>query len=195
MFCDLVGSTALSTQLDPEELRTVVRTYQAICAEAVERYEGYIAQYLGDGVLVYFGYPMAHEDDAQRAVRAGLELVRGLQQYNRHQQALGGPSVGSVLQVRIGIHTGLVVIGEIGEAEIQTLGAGRNTQHCARVQAWLLPIPLSLVPDLSASGECFACRSLGIRAQGIPLTPKFFGLKQTNIRQHASGKRKKVAPW
>ncbi|MBI3756567.1 MAG: zinc ribbon domain-containing protein [Deltaproteobacteria bacterium] len=79
MFIDLVGSTALSTQLDPEELREVVRAYQQTCAEAIQRYDGYIAQYLGDGVLVYFGYPVAHEDDAARAVRAGLEIISALQ--------------------------------------------------------------------------------------------------------------------
>ena len=72
MFCDLVGSTALSEQLDPEEYREVVRAYQAACATVISRYEGHIAQHLGDGLLVYFGYPAAHEDDAQRAVRDGV---------------------------------------------------------------------------------------------------------------------------
>ena len=73
MFCDLVGSTALSAQLDPEELREVVRAYQQTSAEVMRRFEGHLAKYLGDGLLVYFGYPVAHEDDAQRAVRAGIE--------------------------------------------------------------------------------------------------------------------------
>ena len=82
MFCDLVDSTALATQLDPEELREVVRAYQAACAKVIARYEGHIAQYLGDGLLVYFGYPLAHEDDAQRAVRAGLGMVEALGQLN-----------------------------------------------------------------------------------------------------------------
>ena len=77
MFCDLVGSTALSEHLDPEELREVVRAYQETCTEVIRRYDGHIAQHLGDGLLVYFGYPMAHEDDATRAVRAGLEIVKG----------------------------------------------------------------------------------------------------------------------
>lgn len=79
MFCDLVGSTALSAQLDPEELREVVRSYQQISAAIIERYGGHIAQYLGDRLLVYFGYPVAHEDDAARAVRSGLEIVSALQ--------------------------------------------------------------------------------------------------------------------
>ena len=75
MFCDLVGSTALSAQLDPEELREVVRGYQETCTEVIQRYDGHIAQHLGDGLLVYFGYPLAHEDDAARAVRTGLEII------------------------------------------------------------------------------------------------------------------------
>src|SRR3954471_3245884 len=79
MFCDVVGSTALSEQLDPEELREVIRAYQEICAGVIGRFEGHIAQYLGAGLLVYFGYPLAHEDDAQRAVQAGLEIVAALQ--------------------------------------------------------------------------------------------------------------------
>src|SRR5581483_9007333 len=78
MFCDLAGSTALSSQLDPEELRFVVQQYQEVCAKVIERYEGYIAQYLGDGVLAYFGYPTAHEDDARRAVLAGLDIIQSL---------------------------------------------------------------------------------------------------------------------
>jgi class 3 adenylate cyclase len=79
MFCDLVGSTALSTQLDPEDLREIIRRYQQTCAEVIRRYEGYVAQYLGDGLLVYLGYPAAHEDDAVRAVRAGLEIIEAFQ--------------------------------------------------------------------------------------------------------------------
>jgi class 3 adenylate cyclase len=75
LFCDLVDSTTLASQLDPEELREVVRAYQHTCAKVIQRFDGHIAQYLGDGLLVYFGYPLAHEDDAQRAVRAGLGMV------------------------------------------------------------------------------------------------------------------------
>ena len=78
MFCDLMESAALATRLDPEDLREVVRAYQAACAEVIQHFEGYIAQYLGDGLLVYFGYPQAHEDDAQRAVRTGLGLIEVL---------------------------------------------------------------------------------------------------------------------
>src|SRR5437899_658921 len=110
MFCDLVGSTALSAQLDPEELREVVRDYQKGCAAVIRRFEGHIAQYLGDGLLVYFGYPLAHEDDAQRAVRAGLGMVEALDQLNTRLAQERGVR----LAVRLGIHTGLVVVGEVG---------------------------------------------------------------------------------
>src|SRR4029079_4954141 len=104
LFCDLVGSTALSAQLDPEELREVVQQYQETCTAVIRRYDGYVAQHLGDGLLVYFGYPVAHEDEAARAVSTGLEIIEAIKgQGGRHS-----------LQVRIGVHTGVVVIGEIG---------------------------------------------------------------------------------
>src|SRR6202007_2071378 len=99
MFCDLVGSTALSARMDPEDLRDVISVYQKCVAETVQRFGGFVAKYMGDGVLIYFGYPQAHEDDAERAVRAGLELVT----------AVGGLKTHVTLQTRVGIATGLVV--------------------------------------------------------------------------------------
>ena len=105
MFCDLVGFTALSEQIDPEDLHEVMRTYLDVCSKVVSRFEGHIAKYLGDGILVYFGYPLAHEDDVQRAVRAGLEIVGAIHELPQQNTRLQIP-----LQVRIGIHTGLVVI-------------------------------------------------------------------------------------
>jgi class 3 adenylate cyclase len=110
LFCDLVDSTVLATQRDPEELREVVRAYQDTCARVIARYDGYIAQYLGDGLLVYFGYPLAHEDDAQRAVRVGLGIVEALGQLNTRLHQAWGVHVA----VRLGIHTGVVVVGEVG---------------------------------------------------------------------------------
>jgi class 3 adenylate cyclase len=110
LFCDLVDSTVLASQLDPEDLRVVMRAYQEVCAKVVARFEGHIAQYLGDGLLVYFGYPLAHEDDAQRAVRTGLGMVEAMGQLNIRL----GQERGVRLAVRLGIHTGLVVIGEMG---------------------------------------------------------------------------------
>ena len=127
MFCDLVGSTALSAQLDPEELQAVVRTYQEVSAQVIERYEGYIAQYLGDGLLVYFGYPAAHEDDAARAIHAGLEIVSAL-----HQARSQFPQP---VQVRIGIHAGPVVMGQMGGgSRHEQLALGETPNIAARVQ-------------------------------------------------------------
>ncbi len=114
MFCDLVGSTALSGQLDPEELQGVLRAYQEVCAGVISRFDGHIAQYLGDGLLVYFGYPTAHEDDGQRAVRAGLGIVNEMQRLNTQIHRTAAVLQNICLQVRIGIHTGLVVVGEMG---------------------------------------------------------------------------------
>ncbi len=97
MFCDLVGSTALSARLDPEDLREVVRQYQQTCAEVIQRHEGYIAQYLGDGLLAYFGYPAAHEDDARRAVRTGLEIIVALQRFSPSPSQGEGRGEGSAV--------------------------------------------------------------------------------------------------
>src|SRR5215471_15323158 len=111
MFCDLVDSTKLSSQLDPEDYRDVVRTYQTACTEVIRRYDGHIAQLLGDGLLVYFGYPHAHEDDPHRAVRTGLGILDAMRDLPaRLKQEQDIP-----LAVRVGIHTGLVVIGEMGD--------------------------------------------------------------------------------
>src|SRR5215468_4794184 len=106
MFSDLVGWTALSARMDPEDLRELISAYQKCVAEAVHRFGGFVAQYLGDGVLVYFGYPEAHEDDAERAVRAGLELIA----------AVIALKTRAPLQTRVGIATGLVVVGDLLEA-------------------------------------------------------------------------------
>src|SRR4029434_7835399 len=136
LFCDLVDSTVLSGQLDPEELRQVVRAYQEACAKVIARFEGHIAQYLGDGLLVYFGYPLAHEDDAQRAVRAGLGIVEAMGQLH--------PSLGSErevhLAVRLGIHTGLVVVGDVGGGTRQEqLALGETPNLAARLQGIAAP--------------------------------------------------------
>ena len=117
LFCDLVDSTALASRLDPEDLREVVRAYQATCAEVIQQFGGYIAQYLGDGLLLYFGYPQAHEDDAQGAVRTGLGMVEAMKTLNMRLER----EQGIRLAVRIGIHTGLVVVGAMG-------GHGRQEQ-------------------------------------------------------------------
>jgi class 3 adenylate cyclase len=130
LFCDLVDSTTLSSQLDPEDLREVVRAYQAACAKVIDRFEGHIAQFLGDGLLVYFGYPRAHEDNAQRAVRAALGMIEALGQLNTRLRRERGVH----LAVRLGIHTGLVVVGEVGGGTRQEqLALGETPNLAARL--------------------------------------------------------------
>ena len=131
MFSDLVGSTALSARMDPEDLREVISTYQKCVAEMVRRFGGFVAKYMGDGVLVYFGYPEAHEDDAESAVRAGLELIA----------AVAGLKTRAPLQTRVGIATGLVVVGDlIGSGEAQERGiVGETPNLAARLQALAEP--------------------------------------------------------
>jgi class 3 adenylate cyclase/predicted ATPase len=136
MFCDLVDSTSLSAQLDPEDLRQVVRAYQTTCADVIQHFGGYIAQYLGDGLLVYFGYPQAHEDDAQRAVHAGLGIVAAIETHNTHLE----PHHRIRLAVRIGIHTGLVVVGEIGSGtRREQLALGETPNIAARLEGLAAP--------------------------------------------------------
>src|SRR5262245_8460937 len=122
MFSDLVGSTALSGRMDPEDFREVISSYQKCVAETVGRFGGFVAKYQGDGVLIYFGYPQAHEDDAERAVRTGLALI----------ETVGKLGTQDPLQVRIGVATGLVVVGDlIGSGEAQERGVVGETPNLA----------------------------------------------------------------
>ena len=154
LFCDLVDSTVLASQLDPEE-RKVVRGYQETCAKVIARYEGHIAQYLGDGLLVYFGYPLAHEDDAQRAVRSGLGILE------RHRPRLEQER-GVQLAVRLGIHTGLVVVGDVGGGTRQEqLALGETPNLAARLQGLAAPNTLVIsAATFQLLGGFFACQSL-----------------------------------
>src|SRR5262249_27584096 len=125
-----------STQLDPEDLREVVRAYQTACAEVIQRFDGYIAQYLGDGLLVYFGYPQAHEDDAQRAIRTGLGLIEAMRTLNHRLEQRQGLH----LAIRVGIHTGLVVVGAMGGGGRQEqLALGETPNMAARLQGLAAP--------------------------------------------------------
>jgi class 3 adenylate cyclase/predicted ATPase len=163
MFCDLVDSTALSERLDPEEYREVVRSYQGACSEVISRYDGYIAQHLGDGLLVYVGYPVAHEDDAARAVRAGLEIVAALQKQNAAMPLGVGARRAVPLQVRIGIHTGPVVVGEIGgSSKRELLALGETPNIAARLQSLAAPqtVVLSATTQRLVAG-LFVCQDLG----------------------------------
>jgi predicted ATPase/class 3 adenylate cyclase len=162
MFCDLVDSTKLSSQLDPEEYREVVRVYQKVCSEVINRFEGHVAQLLGDGLLIYFGYPQAHEDDPQRAVRTGLGILVAMGDLNsRLQQAKG-----IQLAVRVGIHTGLVVVGAMGEGGRQEqLALGETPNVAARIQGLAASdtIAISEATYRLVQGY-FQCQDLGAQA-------------------------------
>jgi class 3 adenylate cyclase/predicted ATPase len=156
MFSDLVGSTALSARMDPEDLREVISTYQKCVSETVQRFGGFVAKYMGDGVLIYFGYPQAHEDDAERAVRAGLELVA----------AISGLKTHAPLQTRVGIATGLVVVGDpIGSGASQEQAiVGETPNLAARVQGIAEPNSVVIVESTrKLVGNLFEFEDLGAR--------------------------------
>jgi class 3 adenylate cyclase len=156
MFADLVGSTALSARMDPEDLREVISAYQKCVAETVRRFGGFVAKYMGDGVLVYFGYPQAHEDDAERAVRAGLELIA----------AVAGLKTRAPLQSRVGVATGLVVVGDLigsGSAQEQAV-VGETPNLAARLQAIAEPNMVVIAESTRRLlGNLFELDDLGAR--------------------------------
>src|SRR5216684_2922923 len=154
MFSDLVGSTALSTRMDPEDLREVISAYQRCVAETVRRFGGFVARYMGDGVLIYFGYPAAHEDDAERAVRSGLALIDAV-------ATLPAPEL---LQVRIGAATGMVVVGDlVGSGEAQERGiVGETPNLAARLQGIAEPNTVVIAEATRRLlGNLFELRDLG----------------------------------
>jgi len=162
MFCDLVGSTALSTQFDPEDLRDIIAAYHHAITKIIAEADGFISRYMGDGVLVYFGYPQAHEDDAERAVRAGLGAIDAVRRLN----------IKSVeLQTRVGIATGLVVVGDlIGEGSAQEQSVvGETPNLAARLQAMAEPDTVVIAPSTRRLlGDLFEYRNLGaVELKGI----------------------------
>jgi class 3 adenylate cyclase len=162
LFCDLVGSTVLARQVDPEDYADIVRAYHAACAVVIERFEGHIGQYLGDGLLVYFGYPQAHEDDTQRAVHTALGILETLRQLNGRLQATHGVQVA----VRIGVHTGLVVVSAVGTgAHAAPLALGETPNIAARLQDLAAPdtAVLSAATHRLVHGY-FACQALGAQS-------------------------------
>jgi class 3 adenylate cyclase len=156
LFSDLVGSTALSARMDPEDLREVIAAYQKCVAETVRRFGGFVAKYLGDGVLVYFGYPEAHEDDAERAVRAGLELIA----------AVSALKTRASLQTRVGIATGLVVVGDLigsGSAQEQAI-VGETPNLAARLQSFAEPTSVVIAESTRRLlGNLFELQDLGLK--------------------------------
>src|SRR5246500_887364 len=156
MFCDLVGSTPLSARLDPEDLRGIIGAYHRCVAEIVEGFGGFVARYMGDGVLVYFGYPRAHEDDAERATRCGLALVDRVPQLNQAEE----------LHARVGIATGLVVVGgEVVEHDV----AGDTPNLAARLRAVADPDTVVVAASTRRlTGDLFEYRDLGrVELKGI----------------------------
>ena len=157
MFCDLVGSTPLATRFDPEDLREIVGAYHRCVSDTVARFAGFVAKYMGDGVLVYFGYPEAHEDDAERAVRAGLAVIEAVDK-------LAGPEK---LNVRLGLASGLVVVGDlIGAGAAQERGVvGETPNFAARLQALAAPGALVIADSTRRQiGQLFEIEDLGLRA-------------------------------
>jgi class 3 adenylate cyclase/predicted ATPase len=177
MFCDLVGSTALSAGLDPEDLREVIAAYHRAVADVVRSLDGFVAKYMGDGVLVYFGYPQAHEDDAERAVRAGLGVI----------DAVGRLDAKSVeLQARVGIAAGLVVVGDlIGEGSAQEQSVvGETPNLAARLQALAEPDAVVIAAATRRLvGDLFEVRDLGavdVKGIGVPV-PAWQVLRPSNV--------------
>jgi len=174
MFCDLVGSTALSTRMDPEDLREVIAAYQKCVTGTVQRFGGHVAQYMGDGVLVYFGYPQAHEDDAERAVCAGLQLI----------PAVYALKSDTPLQCRVGIATGLVVVGDlIGSGEAREHGiVGETPNLAARLQAIAAPNQVVIAEDTrKLLGNLFEFENLGAKdLKGIASPTRVWEVKRTS---------------
>ena len=157
MFCDLVGSTALSARLDPEDMREVIAAYQKCVSETVRRFGGFVAKYMGDGVLAYFGYPQAHEHDAEQAVRAGLAVVEAVPTL---QTAAGAP-----LHVRVGLATGIVVVGDLlGSGEAQERGVFGDTPHlAARLQVIAQPDSVVIAESTRKLWATFSRLSISAR--------------------------------
>ena len=163
LFCDLVGSTILAERLDPEELRGLLQQYQAVCARAVRHFEGHIARYFGDGLLIYFGYPVAHEDAAHRAIRAALEIVDAIEKLEtRIQQTME-----VTLDVRLSIHTGMVVAGDMSKGgELESMAVvGQMPNVAARMQEIAEPNTVVIGPTTHRLVlDSFACRDLGVQS-------------------------------
>ena len=183
MFSDLVGSTALSARMDPEDLREIISAYQKCVAETVQRFGGFVAKYMGDGVLIYFGYPQAHEDDAERAVRAGLELVA----------AVGGLKTHAPLQTRVGIATGLVVVGDLigsGASQEQAI-VGETPNLAARLQGVAEPNSVVIAESTrKLVGNLFELEDLGAQdLKGITGSVQSLGGTATRLQSRAALKR------
>jgi predicted ATPase/class 3 adenylate cyclase len=182
LFCDLVDSTVLASRLDPEDWREVVRAYQEMCAKVIARFEGHIAQCIGDGLLVYFGYPQAHEDDAQRAVRAGLDILTAMGTLNTRLEREKGVRVA----IRVGIHTGPVVAGEIGgRGPREPLALGETPNLAARLQSLAAPNSM-LIGERTRRlvGGAFDVEELGLHAlKGVSVPMRVYGIRGESVAE------------
>jgi class 3 adenylate cyclase len=189
MFSDLVGSTALSARMDPEDLREVISAYQKCVADTVQRFGGFVAKYMGDGVLVYFGYPQAHEDDAERAVRAGLGLIAAVRDLKTH----------AALQTRVGVATGLVVVGDlIGSGEAQERGiVGETPNLAARLQGVAEPNSVVIAENTrKLLGNLFDLEDLGAKdLKGIADPARaFVVLRPSSVESRFEAMRTAITP-
>ena len=193
MFCDLAGSTAISARLDPEDMREIIRTYQEACSGVVARYDGFLAKFMGDGVLAYFGFPRAHEDDAERAVRAGLDLV--------HAVASLETRAGEPLKARVGVATGIVVVGDlVGEGSSQEQAVVGDTPNLAsRLQAAAEPGDVVIADSTRRLlGDAFEVKSLGLldlKGFSAP-TPAWAVLREAeNVSRFEASRSRRMTPF
>lgn len=176
LFADIVGATAMSGRLDPETLRDVLRAYQIVCSESIDRYGGRVQQYLGDGVLAYFGYPTAHDNDAERAVLAGLALVSGVQELDRAMKARGELGI----EARVGVHTGLVVVGAMGaDHAVVDLAVGETPNLASRIQSEAGPNGVCIsAAARHLLGPRFRLRAMGSRVlKGVAVPTEIFAVE------------------
>ncbi|MDR4484850.1 MAG: adenylate/guanylate cyclase domain-containing protein [Nitrospirales bacterium] len=194
MFCDLVGSTALSERLDPEDLREVIGAYQETCDHVIHRFEGTIMQYQGDGILVYFGHPIAHEDDARRGVLAALGILDELPKLNTCLQQLCDVE----LSLRVGIHTGLVVVGEMGRSGwLQTVALGETLNVASRIQSLTDPNTIVISEaTLNLVKGFFNTQALGEHTiKGISQPVKLWRvLKKSGVESRFEASGSRLAP-
>jgi class 3 adenylate cyclase len=193
MFCDLVGFTELAGRRDAEDLREIVRAYHEVCADVVARFEGHVAQYLGDGMLVYFGYPRAHEDDAPRAVHAGLGIVEAVRTLNVSLRARDVS-----LAVRVGLHTGTVVVGDVGaRGRSEQLAQGEAPNLASRIQSLARPdsVVISDATHRLIEG-LFGCRDLGLHElRGVSTPVRLHEvLGESSARHHLEAASARLTP-